>query len=287
MTNLIEEQLLEDKEMRQELIERVEVLDSVKKIVLLSKDKITVMNVVADYYEVGYDTIKKLVQRNESELSQNGMKHLKYAELKDVFAGDMLSLPKLSTRGSNVFSKRAVLNVGMLLRDSRIAREVRNQLLNGHEKLTIEQKVEEISREDRLLLAVGKATTPVERMIAAGELNNYHNRHKAELNVRIDEMKPKEEAYDTFIDAGGFQRMNDVAKSIGYGRNKLFRFLREQGVLMKDNVPYESYITREWFVVRQSTIANKGYSKNYVQTFATPKGVNGISKMMKKYKLIS
>lgn len=117
-------------------------------------------------------------------------------------------------------------------------------------------------------------------------MNNFHNRHKAELNVLINEMKPKEEAFDVFISANNYQKMNDVAKSVRYGRNKLFKFLREQKILMHDNIPYESYINREWFKVKQTTIATEHFTRNHAQTFVSPKGVNGISKLLKKHGLI-
>lgn len=286
MTKLTEEELVDSKELREKMMDRLEVLAKVKSLILLPNTEIMNTKTLAEYYEVGEEAIKTIYSRNRKELEDNGANTLRGTELRQLKTEVQDATLLGRANAVTIFSIRAVLNVGMLLRDSRVAREIRNQLLNGFEKLATEQKVEEISREDRLLLAIGKATTPTEQMIAAGELNNYHNRHKAELNVRIDEMKPKEEAFDTFIDADGFQRMNDVAKSVGYGRNKLFKFLREQRVLMKDNVPYESFLTREWFVVRQNTITNGSFSKNNVQTFATSKGVNGISKMLKKHGLI-
>lgn len=59
MTMMTEERLVEGtQEDRSEFLDRVQVLDKVKKITLLSSEQVTVMSAVADYYEVAYDAIK-------------------------------------------------------------------------------------------------------------------------------------------------------------------------------------------------------------------------------------
>jgi anti-repressor protein len=93
---------------------------------------------------------------------------------------------------------------------------------------------------------------------------------------------PKAEVYDTFIDGSNVQKMNDVAKSLGYGRNKLFDFLREQKVLMKDNLPYQSYINRGYFQVKETPIRKGSFITNKSQTYATAKGVEYIDKLLKE-----
>lgn len=45
----------------------------------------------------------------------------------------------------------------MLLRDSDVAKEVRNQLLNIEEKTSTETKIEDIEEEQKLMLSVGMA----------------------------------------------------------------------------------------------------------------------------------
>lgn len=190
MNEVREEQLLEDKKMRDKLIGRIEVLEKVKKVLLLDKVEILTSQMVAEYYEVNDDVIRQLFVRNKEELMSNGAKTLEGSGLRDMKS---LSGFKSRARSITVYSVRAVLNVGMLLRDSIIAREIRSQLLNGYENLSEEQKVKEIVSERDLLYAIiDTADDPIKQMMAVGELNNYHNRHKAELNVRIDKMKPNE-----------------------------------------------------------------------------------------------
>lgn len=57
----------------------------------------------------------------------------------------------INNRGLKVFSKRAVLRIGMLLQQSAIAREVRTQLLNIEGKTSDKIKVEDIDEEQRLI----------------------------------------------------------------------------------------------------------------------------------------
>ncbi|WP_051588562.1 hypothetical protein [Bacillus sp. UNC437CL72CviS29] len=52
-----------------------------------------------------------------------------------------------ANRSNALFPKRAILRVGMLLRDSEVAKEVRNQLLNIEENTSTEIKTYEIDNE--------------------------------------------------------------------------------------------------------------------------------------------
>ena len=95
-------------------------------------------------------------------------------------------------------------------------------------------------------------------------------------------LQPKAESFDIFIDAKNNQKMNDVAKSLSVGRNKLFEFLREKKVLMSDNVPYQRFCDSGYFVVKEYTIEMGSYCKNTAQTFVTSKGVDYIRKLLKE-----
>lgn len=104
----------------------------------------------------------------------------------------------------------------------------------------------------------------------------------ADQHEQIEEMKPKVESFKMFIDGSNYQKMNDVAKSLGYGRNKLFAFLRSQKVLMKDNVPYQRFIESGYFVVKETSIERYGRIYNNPQTYVTSKGVDYIGKMLRE-----
>lgn len=94
---------------------------------------------VADFYEVDKTRIEKLTLRNRSELDSDGLKRatkreiLKWTSCPSRKFLLMLTLRQHykmaqqlhSNRGVLLYPRRAILRVGMLLRDSNVAREVR------------------------------------------------------------------------------------------------------------------------------------------------------------------
>lgn len=49
----------------------------------------------------------------------------------------------------------------------------------------------------------------------------------------------------------GVCHIEKIAKTLGYGRNKFFKRLREDGILMGNNLPYQKYIDRDYFTVNE------------------------------------
>ncbi|WP_052752981.1 hypothetical protein [Paenibacillus larvae] len=119
--------LIESKSLRESVIDRTEVLDKVKKLSMLPNDVNTSIELTAEFYEVGREAINSLIKDNRRELESDGLRVLTGSEL--------MSLKDKSAVSKNVPSftiipRRAVLRIGMLLRDSQVARSVRDHLLN-------------------------------------------------------------------------------------------------------------------------------------------------------------
>ena len=103
------------------------------------------------------------------------------------------------------------------------------------------------------------------------------------LKLENNEMRPKAEFFDAVTDSKDAIEMRNVAKvlDMGIGRNKLFEFLRKQGILMRDNTPYQKYIDAGYF----RTIEQK-YDKGYgeiginIKTLVFQKGVDFIRKSL-------
>ncbi|MBN1076028.1 hypothetical protein DVV91_17035 [Clostridium botulinum] len=136
-----EKEILEKKEIRENMIDRIEVLEKVKELLLLGNSHFATTQQVADYYEVGYEAIKSLVKDNREELINNGLKNLTGKETKEILVKSLKNLTnhkgyfeaegqKFANRSNLLFQKRTILNVGMLLRDSKVAKEVRSRLLD-------------------------------------------------------------------------------------------------------------------------------------------------------------
>lgn len=120
-----ENQLLENKQMREEVVGRIEVLEQVGELLLLPNTEFATTEMVAKYYDVGIDTIKKITSRNKQELLKNGYKVLKEDELRNIKLKCGL---KTNVRSLAIFPKRAILTTGLLLRDSIIADEIKQRL---------------------------------------------------------------------------------------------------------------------------------------------------------------
>ena len=109
---------------------------------------------VAEYYKVEISTIKSCVFDNKEELESNGYNVLEGEELSSL---KKLCQIKSRARSLSLFTKRTVLNVGMLLRDSEVAKEIRNRILDivhDSEKGegNIDTVIEEVSEEKQLML---------------------------------------------------------------------------------------------------------------------------------------
>ena len=80
--------------------------------------------------------------------------------------------------------------------------------------------------------------------------------------------------------------MSEVAKVLnypGYGRNRLFEFLREKKVLMPNNQPYQKYVDCGYFrVVEQKYTKPNGDIAINIKTLVYQKGVNYIRKLLEK-----
>lgn len=165
-----ENQLLENKELRNENLGRIEVLDQVKELLLLGDTEFATTEMVAEYYGVDLETLKSCHKYNREELQSNGcflrdkesLLRLNF-NLKTKRGGfDILGengevLATGNNKGIVLFSKRAILNIGMLLRDSDVAKELRSRLLDvvqdaETETASIKAIVEEIDEEKQLMM---------------------------------------------------------------------------------------------------------------------------------------
>lgn len=230
-----ETQFISDRHLRDKNVGRFEVLEKVKDLLLISGTDYAVLSQVADYYEVGLEAIASLVKDNREELLEDGLINATGVETKQIlgkFSKDFANQRgyftcdgiKFNHRNNLLFTRRSILRVGMLLRDSLIAREVRSQLLNIEEKVSDEVKIQDITEEQSLMLAVGMA-------FASGDLNAFatastnlvafKNRHIEQLQADNEKLEN-----DNMALAGDILEWSDRKKmSAGIRRLKTFTTL--------------------------------------------------------------
>lgn len=178
---MVEKDFLENSKKREENMNRVEVLDQVKILLSLPNTELYTTEMVANYYEVGINAIYSLIHDNQDEIKNNGYKVVNGKEL--------TSLKKVCQIRSNAkqlatFTKRTVLNVGMLLQDSEVAKEVRSRLLDvAHDaengQGNINTVISELNEEKQLML---------DRMEA--EYNGDYDK-VCEINAKLFALKNK------------------------------------------------------------------------------------------------
>ena len=109
----------------------------------------------------------------------------------------------------------------------------------------------------------------------------------SKLNERIRNDKPLVDFALHVADSEDLIDMNAMAKlaadkNFNIGRTRLFRWLKEMGVLMSNNLPYQRYIDRGYFAVKESVFETGSMTKTYQQTFVTGKGQAYIIGRLKK-----
>lgn len=192
--------LTESRTMRAQTADRVDVLDKVKALALLPDGVHATADGVASYYEVHDDVIKKVIQRHRDELTENGLRVLRGDELRE-FVMDNLSFANgaAKVRNLSVFTRRTILNVGQLLADSLVAKQVRTYLLNVEETASLEQKataIEKAAEAEAQLRAIevlaridGNTSyaRSISRHIAARMLGEEPDVDPADITITCDE----------------------------------------------------------------------------------------------------
>ena len=186
-----EQTIMDYRQVREEYIDRVDVLDKVKNLLVIPAMECMTMKQVANYYEVDIHTIQICYTSNKDELDFKEIFKVTACDFKDleqkhgklIIHIDDNTTIEIPNRGIKMFPKRAILRVGMLLRDSVIAKEIRTQLLNIVE-VAQEEKPEiitqEIQKEEDLLMNICKAFATgdvVKLMTAMQEYSSYKDRH--------------------------------------------------------------------------------------------------------------
>lgn len=242
---------------RDQLADRTDVLDRVGALRTLPDDMHVMTEMVADFYEVDRETVATLVKRNRDEFEADGYRIVTRGVFEERFTMNLAS----SASRIALFPRRAVLRVGMLLRDSAIARQVRDTLLDVEHADTM--SIVGMSEDEVVAYAL-----------------QIQNRKIAALTAKVAEDAPKVEAFDELMETDGTYSMLAAAKIIGYGRNVMMRDLRRLGILQGNNLPYQRY--EHHFKVVPGTYRNRktGETVPTATTYVRPTGLTFLRKKL-------
>ena len=152
------------------------------------------------------------------------------------------------------------------------------QILMSESKSVRKKCVEVLKAQQQLIESFKVPKTLGEALILAGNLA-LELEEKSNLLL---EQAPKVEFYNQVADGLGTFDLREVSAmlKLSYGRNTLFRKLRDLEVLQEDNLPYRSYIDRGYFHVVETKWNNpKTEEVNLTkQTRITQKGLDWLVK---------
>lgn len=149
MTSLANEiALTESRTLRAQAVERTDVLSKVGALALLPDSIHATTELVANYYEVDIETIRSLVKANRAEFAEHGYRVLRGAELREFerSAGDLSNVIDSKARALALFTRKAMVNVGLILTKSEVAKDLRRYLLGMEEAASVEMRMEAVER---------------------------------------------------------------------------------------------------------------------------------------------
>lgn len=101
--------------------------------------------------------------------------------------------------------------------------------------------------EARTMAGLPDFTNPAEA--ARAWATQFEERRSLESKIVAD--APKVAFAEAVRALDGVCHIEKVAKTLGYGRTRFFKRLREDGILMGNNLPYQKYLDREYFTVAE------------------------------------
>src|SRR5690606_25864080 len=100
---------------------------------------------------------------------------------------------------------------------------------------------------------------------------------------KLKEQEAPVAIYNLALSARNTMTMQEVAKSLNTGRTRLFRILREEGIIMKNStMPYQRYLDAGYFKVTERPRASGDTIINDPATRVYPKGFDFIARLMQK-----
>lgn len=93
--------------------------------------------------------------------------------------------------------------------------------------------------------------TNLEKMLLIKQAEQYRDEMILELQKEVELLKPKAIEYDTFMSTEGYQTFGEIAKVLGVGRNIMLAILRNNGILLANNTPYQKHMNKGFKVVER------------------------------------
>lgn len=141
------------------------------------------------------------------------------------------------------------------------------------------------SPKQKFLLGILEADDELSRAVA---INQYETGYVKPLENKVTELEPKGQFYDTVVQSETLLDLNEVSKLLNYkglGRNKLFKYLRDNNILNNKNLPYQTYVDRGYFKIVESSWVNPSTKLIEVslKTVMYQKGIDWLDKLLSQH----
>ena len=196
---------------------------------------------VTKFYGVGNTTIKLLATRNEEELSKYGYKVYKKSEILKLHN---VTLENIPNRGLRLYPIKAVVVIGMMLTESKVAEQLRSEIVkelfdntpvidplifNLNDIVNASRNGDDV----KLAIAIGQRDKLIEDRIIEEKVRPLEN--------EIEELEPKAEKYTTIYNSDNLYKTTDVAKDLGMSATKLNKILNEKEIIFKKGTTWYFY----------------------------------------------
>lgn len=291
---------------RDELAGRIDVLEKVKALVLLPNIRMLTARQIAEYYETPLNTIQKIYSRHREEIQSDGYMSMtgknlvmdtlsttNYETRKGHYLVDLGngSSVKLAASTNGLYSVRAVLRFGMLLHDSKIAQQVRTQLLNIRDNADDHTRTKAIDaelielREKAMKYDALVGDMPAEVIESYENIIKYANEKRAAAEQERDAAAEK---ITKFIGSDSLVPFDHIGVNHlqGMSSTALRSILQILGVLGLRKTggiyrPIGDYRKMNWFRVHEKTSEYNGAI--YRQLYVTRAGIIGITELVEEY----
>lgn len=198
---------------RDALADRTDVLDKVGVLRCLPDNVHVTTSEAATFYEVDIELVRYHIKANRDELDTDGYRVVG----RDEFEREFGSLSNLDPRARSLglLPRRAVLRIGMLLRDSAVARRVRDYLLDSEQT----SPARELTEDEKLFEAF---------QILQGR-NGRLTAENRSLNEKIADDAPKVNYVELYVADTDCLKVRTVAANNNVGEDWLRDLLVDKG----------------------------------------------------------
>lgn len=240
--------------------------------------KVVLAKTIAEIHGVELREVNQLINNNIDEFDFGiDILDLKNTKYFNIITNDLEIKVSNNTKNFYLLSEQGYHALVSLMRTDK-AKAIRKQL--RREYFAMREIIN--SNEQLKAMALLKATegkTVEERLngiVTYAELKVEEETQP--LLEKIDDLEPLADRYNIYLDTDGLTDISSFSKSLGIkkiGRNNLYKWMRENKYLDKDNKPYQKYIEQELFLLKPN---GSHKVKNEVipdfKVFLTKKGVD-------------